>query len=123
MWMIALTALIVVFTFLTWHTYKTIEFLTGAMESHGTIQLRLEILKWNDTHPDNQIKMTWWDRTKADTPTEGALAHGQPVTMNEVYFMLPLGKREGQASLCRDARTSLQALCRYTTARCRWPKE
>jgi hypothetical protein len=123
MWMIVLTFLLVVFTFLTWRTYKTIEFLTGAMESHSTLELRLEILKWNDQHPDKQIKMIWWDKTKTDTPTEGAPTHGQPVAMDEVYFMLPLKKREGQNSLCRDIRTSLQAACQYVTGKCRWPRE
>jgi hypothetical protein len=123
MWMIVLTAFLVLFAYLTWRSYKKIEFLTGAIESHDTQQIRLEIMKWNDQNPDKEIKMTWWDKTLADAPTEAAIAHGQPVIMKEIYFMLPLKKRKGQDSLSRDVRTFIEGLCQYVTGKSRWPKE
>lgn len=118
--MVVLTALLAFFAFLTWRTYDRIEFLTGAMDSHGTMDIRLQVMKWNIEHPEHKIKLVWWDKTIEALPP---YSHGDLAEVTQVHVMLPLGRRQGQNSLCRDLRLGCRRWCDYVTGKCRWPRE
>ena len=64
--------------------YERIEWLTGAMESHANLMLRIRALEGINNVP---IEMVWWDPSEGDPPIE--MKHGKPVTMDRIYIYLP----------------------------------
>jgi len=85
-WIIAgLTFVIALFTCLVWRTYSRIAWLTGSMETHSDLMLRLQALKGGaDGKP---IDLVWWDPNIADPP--GVREHDKPVDMNRIHIFLP----------------------------------
>jgi len=63
--MIILTLIIALLTFLLWKVYERIAWLTGAMETHSDLMLRIEAKRGINEQP---IKLVWWDPTIADPP-------------------------------------------------------
>ena len=88
--MIILTIVIAFFTFLVWKVYDRIAWLTGAMETHSDLILRIEAKRGiKDGEP---IKLIWWDPTIENTPVKRE--HGQEVDLNTIYIHLPLTERK-----------------------------
>lgn len=95
-WIIAgLTLIIAVFTFLVWRVYRRIAWLTGSMETHSDLMLRLQALKGGaDGKP---IELVWWDPTIEAAP--GVREHGKPVDMKRIHIYLPLELRRNKPPL------------------------
>lgn len=89
-WIMAfLTLVIAFFTFLVWKVYERIAWLTGAMESHSNLMLRLEAKRGiKDGEP---IKLIWWDPTIEIPPVERE--HGKDVDLSTMYVYLPPNER------------------------------
>jgi hypothetical protein len=79
-----LTLVLVLITFLVWKTYYRIEWLTGAMESHSNLMLRIEARRGIKGEP---IELLWWDPTIEPVPTEKR--HGQEIDLSTIYIYLP----------------------------------
>lgn len=90
------TGVVAFFSVLVWRTYYKIEFLTGSLDSHSTLQLWFKIQEWNAAHPDKKIESVWWDPTAATITEEDPdyPAHGKPMTKGTIRFMLPLHLRK-----------------------------
>ncbi|MGE0383434.1 MAG: hypothetical protein AB7Q97_01810 [Gammaproteobacteria bacterium] len=82
--MILLTAIIAFFTFLVWKVYERIAWLTGAMESHSDIMLRIEAKRGINEEP---IRLVWWDPTIESLPTKQE--HGSEIELKTIYCYLP----------------------------------
>jgi len=95
-WIIAgLTFIIAIFTFLVWRVYRRIAWLTGSMETHSDLMLRLQALIGGaDGKP---IELIWWDPTIEDAP--GVREHGKPVEMKRIHIYLPLELRRNKPPL------------------------
>jgi hypothetical protein len=95
-WIIAvLTFVIAVFTFRVWRVYWRIAWLTGSMETHSNLMLRLQALKGGaDGKP---IELVWWDPTIEDAP--GVREHGKPVDMKRIHIYLPPELRRNKPPL------------------------
>ena len=65
--LVFLTFVVAVLTFLVWKVYERIAWLTGAMETHSDLMLRIEALRGID---GKQIALIWWDPTIGDPPTQ-----------------------------------------------------
>lgn len=89
--MIGLTLIIAFFTYLVWKVYERIAWLTGAMESHSNIMLRIEAKRGISNQP---IKLVWWDPTIEPPPVKGD--HGQEIDLNTIYVYLPLSQRKNK---------------------------
>lgn len=78
--LLALTAIftgtIAWFTFKVHQTYKRIAFLTGALESHSTLQTRLVAMK-------EGIPLVWWDPNQETFPSEGP--HGSDASVKRIH--------------------------------------
>ena len=86
--MILLTAFIALFTFLVWKVYERIASLTGAMESHTELMLRIEARRGIAGEP---VKVIWWDPTLESPPIERK--HGQEANLDTIYCFVPLSER------------------------------
>ncbi|MEJ1366540.1 MAG: hypothetical protein RPV21_08320 [Candidatus Sedimenticola sp. (ex Thyasira tokunagai)] len=87
---IVLTLVIAFFTFLVWKVYERIAWLTGAMESHSDLMLRLEAKRGiKDGEP---IKLVWWDPTIEKPPVKHK--HGKEIDLSTIYVYLPLNERK-----------------------------
>src|SRR5262245_21634256 len=86
--MVILTAIIALLTYLVWKVYERIAWLTGAMETHSDLMLRIEALRGVNNKP---IELIWWDPTIAAPPVQ--MEHGKPVEMNRIHIYLPLKLR------------------------------
>ena len=91
--MIILTLAIACFTWLVWKVYRRIAGLTGAMESHSTIMLRIEAERGIKNKP---IKIIWWDPTIKDPPFTGK--HGEEAELEEIRLFLPPKYRQKKTS-------------------------
>ena len=80
-----------VFTFLVWKVYELIAWLTGAMETHSDLMLRIEALRGINDMP---IKLVWWDPTIEKIPTKKE--HGQEIDLSTIYMYLPLEMRRNK---------------------------
>ena len=86
--MILLTAFIALFTFLVWKVYERIAWLTGAMESHAELMLRIEAKRGIAGQP---IKVLWWDPTLESPPIKRE--HGQEANLEPIYCFIPPSDR------------------------------
>lgn len=86
------TVVIAVFTALVWKISKRMEWLTGAMESHSALLLRMEA-------ENKGIAMEWWDPSIEDIPGEGQ--HREPCKIRKIYVGLhPRLRKNETDSLC-----------------------
>lgn len=91
---VGLTLVIAFFTFLVLKIYDRIAWLTGAMETHSGLLLRIEAMRGiTENHP---IDLIWWDPTIGKPPI--IQEHGQKVEMRKVYVFLPPELRKNRAS-------------------------
>ena len=91
-WIIAvLTLIIALFTYLVWRVYERIAWLTGAMESHSNLMLRIEALRGINGKP---LELIWWDPTIGPIPS--VKEHGKPVDVTRIYIYLPPALRSRQ---------------------------
>jgi hypothetical protein len=79
------TAITAVFTWLVWKTYERLAWLTGAMESHSTMQLRLAAKKAD-------VPVIWWDPTIEAPPTTPQ--HKEIATLEQIFLYLPVHRRK-----------------------------
>jgi|GEM_PF-3310640 len=101
------TVVIAVFTALVWKINRRMEWLTGAMESHSALMLRMEAEK-------KEIEIEWWDPSIEDFPREGK--HQEPCKIKKIYVAIQPNLRKYQSdSMCyqlglfvRDFREKLQ---------------
>jgi hypothetical protein len=101
------TVVIAVFTALVWKINRRMEWLTGAMESHSALMLRMEAEK-------KEIEIEWWDPSIEDFPREGK--HQEPCKIQKIYVAIQPNLRKYQSdSMCyqlglfvRDFRENLQ---------------
>lgn len=98
---VGLTLVIVFFTFQVWKIYAQMEWLTGAMESHSDLMLRIAARSGINGEP---IKLVWWDPTIEKTPTKKE--HSQEIDLSTIYIYLPLEMRRNK----RSSRDKLKAL-------------
>ena len=99
--MVILTIVIAVFTFLVWKVYERMAWLTGAMETHSDLMLRIEARRGISGEP---IKLLWWDPTIEQIPTKKQ--HGQEIDLSTIYIYLPLEMRRNKLT----SRQKLKAL-------------
>ncbi|MGD8617913.1 MAG: hypothetical protein PVH54_01860 [Gammaproteobacteria bacterium] len=87
------TVIIAVFTALVWKINRRMEWLSGAMESHSTLILRMEAEK-------RGIEMEWWDPSIEEFPREGR--HQDPCKINKIYLGIhPKFRKKSQPdSIC-----------------------
>lgn len=88
---IVLTLVIAFFTYLVWKVYERIAWLTGAMESHSDIMLRIEAKRGVNGQP---IKLVAWDPTIEAPPVKRE--HGEEINLNTIYVYLPLNQRKNK---------------------------
>jgi hypothetical protein len=94
-WLLVLLTLVVaVLTYLVWKVYERIAWLTGAMESHSSLMLRIEALRGINGKP---VELVWWDPTIEPPPT--VMEHGKPVEVNRIHVYVPPRFRRKQVSL------------------------
>jgi hypothetical protein len=86
--MVVCTFIIAVFTYLVWKTYDRIAWLTGAMETHSELMLRIEAKRGINGVPINLVA---WDPTLESPPNKRE--HGQEIDVSTIYFYLPPGQR------------------------------
>jgi hypothetical protein len=101
-WITVIATLVIAFlTFLVWKVYERMAWLTGAMETHSDLMLRIEAQRGINGEP---IKLVWWDPTIGKTPTKKE--HGQRIDLSTIYVYLPLEMRQNK----RTFRDKLKAL-------------
>ena len=83
-----LTAVLCVLAFLTWRIYKRMEWLSGALESHSMLMIRM-------TAREKNVPMVWWDPDVAEAPTAALRAQGKPAELPAIYLYLPQRERSG----------------------------
>jgi len=94
--LVVLTAVIAFFTYLVWLVYHRIAWLTGAMESHSALMVRIEAGRAPHGKP---IEVIWWDPTIEPFPFSGA--HGQVATLERIYVGIPPQYRRHKHGLFR----------------------
>jgi hypothetical protein len=76
-WIVAfLTLVIAVLTYLVWKVYERIARLTGAMESHSDIMLRIEAMR--GAPEGKPIELVWWDPSIEEPPVVHVSASEAP---------------------------------------------
>ncbi|MBN1625816.1 MAG: hypothetical protein JW944_04765 [Deltaproteobacteria bacterium] len=91
--MVVLTLVIAILSYLIWKVYYQIEWLTGAMESHSEIMLRIEAKRGINGLP---LKLIAWDPTIEPPPVKRE--HGQEIDFDTIYVYLPLSQRKNKPS-------------------------
>jgi hypothetical protein len=103
-WIMAvLTLVIAFFTFLVWKVYERIAWLTGAIESHSDIMLRIEAKRGISSQP---IKLIAWDPTIEAPPINRQ--HGDEIDITTIYVNLPLSQRKNKPTWWKRVRAALQ---------------
>lgn len=104
--LIMLTLVIATFTGLVFLVYERIEWLTGAMETHSGLQMRIEA-------KGAKIELIWWDPSIEPFPTSAE--HGEPVNLNKIYCGLPPRLRKYRPTF-RDRFRSIWKRAKYGPA-------
>jgi hypothetical protein len=68
--------------------------LTGAIETHSDLMLRIEARRGINGEP---IKLIWWDPTIETIATKKE--HGQEIDLTTIYMYLPLEMRKNRPTL------------------------
>ncbi len=99
--MVVLTLVVVFLTLLVVKVYDRIAWLTGSMESHSDLMLRIEARRGINGEP---VKLLWWDPTIEGVPTKKQ--HGQEVDLS-THSRPSLSGRDGmaRAAAVRKSRT------------------
>src|SRR5690349_8656463 len=92
-----LTGVLCVLTFITWRVFKLQAWLSGALESHSLLMLRMEAR-------DRNIPAVWWDPDIEDPPTAALRGHGKPAELPAIYLSLPQRERSGWKNASRRQR-------------------
>ena len=87
--MVIITILVAFISLMAWHVSKLIAWLTGAIESHSSIMLRLEAKRGVGEEP---IKVVWWDPTIETPPINRK--HGDEADINCIYSYVPPKERK-----------------------------
>ena len=96
-WLNVLIAFLLLFlSALVWRLNRRVTWLTGALESHSTLMLRLEAKRGVEGKP---IKVVWWDPNREKPPFKGA--HGVEAELEQIYLYLPPEHRECNRGLWR----------------------
>ena len=105
-----LAGAIVYFAWASWRVSSRLAWLTGAMESHSDIMMRLEAQK-------QEIPMVWWDPTVEVFPDEG-IAHSKECRMNKIAVGLPehLRKHAGKEAEKHKKELRRKARAEYMNA-------
>lgn len=82
--MVAITFLLLIISFLAWRISRRVAWLTGAMESHSTLMLRIEAKRGVNGEP---LKVKWWDPNREEIPFKGA--HDKEADLECIYLYLP----------------------------------
>jgi hypothetical protein len=93
-----ITAVIAVFTYLVWRVYRRIEWLTGALESHSVLFLRLEAAR-SVSETGQPVKVVWWDPDIDQVPVRPE--HKKETKVTEIYLYLPPRLRRNRQSRLR----------------------
>ena len=101
--MVILTTFLVFLTYLVWKVYERIAWLTGALESHSELMLRIEAKRGINGQP---IKLVAWDPTIDPLPIKRE--HGQEIDINTIYCYLPLDQRKNRPKWWKRVWDSLQ---------------
>jgi hypothetical protein len=96
-----LTIVIAFFTFLVFRVYQRMAFLTGAIESHSNLMVRIEAKRGID---GKSIKAIWWDPTVEKTPIR---QHGQEDDLSTIYLFLPQEQRKYRPTAWQRLKTLL----------------
>ena len=85
-WITAIGATVTaLYVFLTWRSYKNIEWFTGSMENYEIVRFKLEALDRENDRPE----FIWWDPTIGGHPTIEGRKHGAAVTDSKIYLYVP----------------------------------
>jgi len=82
--MVIISGLLLILSFFVWRINARVSWLTGAMESHSTMMLRIEAKLGVEKEP---IKVIWWYPTMQKFPFSGE--HGQEAKLNKIYLGIP----------------------------------
>lgn len=86
-WIIAvLTAALVVLAFLTWRVYMKMAWLSGALQTHSLVMLRMQA-------KEKGFKAVWWDPDLEKPPV--TRTHGAQDELETIYLYLPPHQRAG----------------------------
>ncbi len=91
--MVVITVLIAFVSLMAWRVSKLVAWLTGAIESHSSLMLRLEARRGV---PGEPVKVVWWDPTLGDPPLERK--HGEEAELHCIYTCLPPRQRQRRRS-------------------------
>lgn len=81
-----LTLVIAILTYLVWRVYIRIAWLTGAMETHSLLQVRLEASK-AVSQSGQPVKVVWWDPDVEKPPV--VPEHNKEAQLDQIYLYLP----------------------------------
>jgi hypothetical protein len=82
--MVVISALLLLLALFAWRINARIAWLTGAMESHSAVMIRIEAKRGINNQP---VKTIWWDPTQADFPFSGV--HGKTDDLTKIYLGIP----------------------------------
>ena len=82
--MVIISGLLLIISYFAWRISSRVAWLTGAMETHSTMMLRIEAKRGINGQP---IKIIWWDPSREAFPFPGE--HGTEAELNEIYLGIP----------------------------------
>lgn len=96
-WLNVIIAFLLLFlSILVWRLNRRVTWLTGALESHSALMLRIEAKRGIEGKP---IKVVWWDPNREKRPFKGA--HGVEADLEKIYLYLPPEHRECKGGFMR----------------------
>lgn len=96
-WLNVIIAFLLLFlSVLVWRLNRRVAWLTGALESHSTLMLRIEARRGIEGRP---IRVIWWDPNREKPPFNGA--HGVEADLEQIYLYLPPEHRECKGGIFR----------------------
>lgn len=82
--MVIISGLLLIISYFTWRISSRLAWLTGAMETHSTMMLRIEAKRGIDGQP---IKVIWWDPSREAFPFSGE--HRAEADLEKIYLGIP----------------------------------
>ena len=109
-WITAIGATVTaLYVFLTWRSYKNIEWFTGSMETYENVRIRLQALQEAGIKPE----FIWWDPTINGPPPQDGRKHGAEVTDSKIYLYVPRRERSVQFNLLWSMSEYAKLVCSY----------
>jgi hypothetical protein len=93
--MVFISALLLIISFFAWRISSRVAWLTGAMETHSTMMLRIEAKRGIKEKP---IKLIWWDPSIEPFPFSGE--HNTEAELSEIYLGIPPKHRRANQNWC-----------------------